>query len=125
MDNAYYITFETGRITSVSHGHGLEERGLLKMMQQRQWLSPDRVTEPSINAHQLGQPLGTYLKSCNATDGSPLRLLFDAQRLEWINCRITRSRVGTPKSILNISRFAAGYSTVKSLEPSSSRDIDR
>lgn len=79
MDNAYYISFQTGRIMSVSHGHGLEDRGLLKMMQQRQWLSPEQVTGLSINAHKLGQPLGTYLKSCNAIDSSQLRLLFDAQ----------------------------------------------
>ena len=68
MDNAYYISFQTGRIMSVSHGHGLEDRGLLRMMQQRQWLSPEQVTGLSINAHKLGQPLGTYLKSCNAID---------------------------------------------------------
>jgi Domain of unknown function (DUF4388) len=79
LDNSYYISFQTGRIMSVSHGHGLEYRGLLKMMEQRQWLSPEQVTGLSINAHKLGEPLGTYLKSCNAIDSSQLRLLFDAQ----------------------------------------------
>jgi Domain of unknown function (DUF4388) len=79
LDNSYYISFQTGRIMSVSNGHGLEYRGLLKMMEQRRWLSPEQVTGLSINAHKLGQPLGTYLKSCNAIDSSQLRLLFDAQ----------------------------------------------
>jgi Domain of unknown function (DUF4388) len=79
LDNSYYISFQTGRIMSVSNGHGLEYRGLLKMMEQRQWLSTEQVTGLSINANKLGEPLGTYLKSCNAIDSSQLRLLFDAQ----------------------------------------------
>jgi hypothetical protein len=79
LDNAYYISFQTGRIVAASNGHGLEYRGLLKMMEQRRWLSPEQVTGLSINAVKLGQPLGTYLKSCNAIDSSQLKLLFDAQ----------------------------------------------
>ncbi len=79
LDNSYYISFQTGRIMSVSHGHGLEYRGLLKMMEQRQWLSPEQLTGLSINITKLGQPLGTYLKACNTLDSSQLRLLFDAQ----------------------------------------------
>jgi hypothetical protein len=79
VDNGYYIWFQAGRIVSVSSGHGLEEQGLLKMMAQRQWLSAEQVTGLSINANKLGQPLGTYLKSCNVIDADQLRLLFDAQ----------------------------------------------
>jgi hypothetical protein len=79
LDNAYYISFQAGRVMSVSHGRGLEHRGLLEMMGQRQWLSPEQLTGLSINANKLGQPLGTYLKSCNALDTEQLRLLFDAQ----------------------------------------------
>lgn len=79
QDNAYYISFQTGRIMSVSNGYGTEYRGLLKMMEQRQWLSREQVTGLSININKLGQPLGTYLKSCNAIDTEQLRLLFDAQ----------------------------------------------
>jgi hypothetical protein len=79
LDNSYYISFQTGRIMSVSHGHGLEYRGLLKMMEQRQWLSPEQLTGLSINANKLGQPLGTHLKSCNVLDAEQLKLLFDAQ----------------------------------------------
>jgi hypothetical protein len=79
LDNSYHISFQTGRIMSVSHGHGLEYQGLLKMMEQRQWLSPEQLTGLSINIPKLGQPLGTYLKACNTLDSSQLRLLFDAQ----------------------------------------------
>jgi Domain of unknown function (DUF4388) len=79
LDNSYHISFQTGRVMSVSHGHGLAYLGLLKMMEQRQWLSPEQLTGLSINANKLGQPLGTYLKGCNALDTEQLRLLFDAQ----------------------------------------------
>ena len=79
LDNSYYICFQAGRVMSVSHGRGLEHRGLLEMMRQRQWLSPEQLTGLSINANKLGQPLGTYLKSCNVLDTEQLRLLFDAQ----------------------------------------------
>ncbi len=79
VDNAYYISFQTGRIMSVSNGYGVEYTGLLKMMEQRQWLSREQVTGLSINANRLGQPLGTYLKGCNLLDTDRLRLLFDAQ----------------------------------------------
>jgi Domain of unknown function (DUF4388) len=79
VDNAYYISFQTGRVMAVSSGQGLEYRGLLKMMEQRRWLSLEQVTGLSINANRLGQPLGTYLKSCNTLDTEQLRLLFDSQ----------------------------------------------
>ncbi|AFY93839.1 DUF4388 domain-containing protein [Chamaesiphon minutus] len=79
LDNSYYISFQTGRIVSVSNGHGLQDLGLLKMMEQRRWLTSEQLTGLSINAHKLGQPLGTYLKSCNVLDAEQLRLLFDSQ----------------------------------------------
>jgi Domain of unknown function (DUF4388) len=79
VDNAYYISFQTGRVMSVSNGHGLGYQGLLKMMEQRKWLSLEQVTGLSINVNKLGQPLGTYLKSCNTLDTEQLRLLFDSQ----------------------------------------------
>jgi hypothetical protein len=87
LDNSYYICFQTGRIVAVSHGHGLEYQGLLKMMEQRRWLSPEQLTGLSININKLGQPLGTYLKSCNALDAEQLRLLFDAQVVACI-CKL-------------------------------------
>jgi Domain of unknown function (DUF4388) len=79
VDNACYISFQAGRVMSVSNGYGLEYQGLLKMMEQRKWLSLEQVTGLSINVNRLGQPLGTYLKSCNTLDTEQLRLLFDSQ----------------------------------------------
>ena len=89
LDNAYYISFQAGRIMSVSSGHGLEDRGLLKMMVQRQWLSAEQITGLSFHASHLGQPLGTYLKSCNLIDSEQLSLLFDAQVVAGI-CKLFR-----------------------------------
>jgi hypothetical protein len=79
IDNSYQISFQGGRIMSVCNGSKLEDRGLLKMMAQRQWLSLEQVTGLSVHAGKLGQPLGTYLKSCNTLDTDRLQLLFDAQ----------------------------------------------
>jgi Domain of unknown function (DUF4388) len=79
IDNSYRISFQNGRIMSVTNGSRLQERGLLQMMAQRQWLSLEQVTGLSVHASKLGQPLGTYLKSCNTLDSSQLKLLFDAQ----------------------------------------------
>jgi hypothetical protein len=87
LDNAYYISFQTGRIMSVSSGHGLADLGLLKMMAQRQWLSAEQITGLSFHATKLGQPLGTHLKSCNLLDSSQLSLLFDAQVVAGI-CKL-------------------------------------
>lgn len=87
LNNAYYISFQAGRIMSVSSGHGLAERGLLKMMAQRQWLSAEQITGLSFHASKLGQPLGTHLKSCNLIDSEQLSLLFDAQVVAGI-CKL-------------------------------------
>ena len=87
LDNSYQISFQGGRIMSVSNGNRLEDRGLLKMMVQRQWLSLEQVTGLSVHASKLGQPLGTYLKSCNTIDTEQLKLLFDAQVVAGI-CKL-------------------------------------
>ena len=94
LDNAYYISFQAGRIMSVSSGHGLEDRGLLKMMVQRQWLSAEQITGLSFHASHLGQPLGTYLKSCNLIDSEQLSLLFDAQVVAGICKLFTENHYG-------------------------------
>jgi Domain of unknown function (DUF4388) len=89
LDNSYYISFQTGRIVSVSNGQGLADLGLLKMMEQRRWLTLEQTTGLSINVNKLEQPLGTYLKSCNVLDAEQLRLLFDAQVVANI-CKLFR-----------------------------------
>jgi Domain of unknown function (DUF4388) len=87
QENAYYMSFQSGRIMSVSSGHGLADLGLIKMIQQRQWLSPEQLTGLSIHGSKLGQPLGTHLKSCNLLDSSQLSLLFDAQVVSGV-CKL-------------------------------------
>lgn len=79
LDNSYYISFQFGRIVAVSNGHGLQDRGLLRTIEQRRWLSLEQITGLSFHASKLQQPLGTYLKSCNLLDAEQLKLLFDAQ----------------------------------------------
>ena len=79
VDNAYCISFQCGRIVSVTNGLKISDRGLVQMMAQRQWLSLEQVTGLSFHATRLEQPLGTYLKSCNLLDTEQLKLLFDAQ----------------------------------------------
>ncbi len=87
LDNAYYISFQSGRIMSVSSGNGLVDRGLIKMIAQRQWLSLEQTTGLSFHASNLAQPLGTHLKSCNLLDSSQLCLLFDTQVVAGI-CKL-------------------------------------
>jgi Domain of unknown function (DUF4388) len=94
LDNAYYISFQAGRIMSVSSGHGLNDRGLLKMMAQRQWLSAEQITGLSFHASKLGQPLGTHLKSCDLIDSSQLNLLFEAQVIAGICQLFTENHYG-------------------------------
>jgi hypothetical protein len=87
QDNAYYMSFQSGRIMSVSSGHGFADLGLLKMIQQRQWLSAEQITGLSFHASKLGQPLGIHLKSCNLLDSLQLGLLFDAQVIAGV-CKL-------------------------------------
>jgi Domain of unknown function (DUF4388) len=79
IDNAYDIAFQSGRIMSVTNGRKSGSRGLIEMMAQRQWLSPEQITGLSFHAKTLQQPLGTYLKACNSIDTEQLKLLFDTQ----------------------------------------------
>jgi hypothetical protein len=79
IDNAYNLSFQFGRIVAVTNGSGLKDRGLLKTIEQRKWLSLEQITGLSFHASRLQQPLGTYLKSCNLLDTEQLKLLFDSQ----------------------------------------------
>jgi hypothetical protein len=75
--DAYDITFQGGRIMSVANR--IERQGLLKMMEQRRWLSPSQVASLATQTSFLKQPLGIYLKSHNAIDADRLTLIFNAQ----------------------------------------------
>ena len=79
ISDAYYISFQGGRIMSVSTENGSAHQGLLKMMQQRRWLSPEQSAGLETQLGLLRQPLGTYLKSRNLVDTEQLTLLFNSQ----------------------------------------------
>ena len=79
IKDPHYISFQNGRIVSVADGSGLGNRGLLKMMGQRKWLSSDQITLLETQVGLLTQPLGTYLKSRNTVNTEQLSLLFNSQ----------------------------------------------
>ena len=75
----YDISFQAGRIMSVTSAGGPDRHCLLGMMQQRRWLSPEQVVGLEIQLRTLRQPLGTQLKSLNLVDTEQLTLLFNSQ----------------------------------------------
>jgi hypothetical protein len=78
-NDAYYISFQGGRIMSVVNGNRSEHYSLLQMMEQRRWLSPEQVARLEDRTGFLQQPLGTYLKSHNAINTEQLTLIFNSQ----------------------------------------------
>jgi hypothetical protein len=87
IGDTYYIAFQGGRVMSVSTGIGSEQSGLLKMMEQRRWLSPEQVAGLETQIGVLPQPLGTYLKSRNTLDTEQLTLLFNSQVIATV-CKL-------------------------------------
>ena len=79
IKDPHYLSFQNGRIMSVANGSGLGNRGLLKLMVQRKWLSSEQVTLLETQVNLLTQPLGTYLKSRNVVNTEQLTLLFNSQ----------------------------------------------
>jgi hypothetical protein len=79
LRDKYYISFQSGRIMSVVNGAGLGNRGLLKMMAQRKWISPEQEAMLETQAGSLDRPLGTYLKSRDVVNTEQLTLLFNSQ----------------------------------------------
>ena len=74
----HQITFQSGRVMSVSNGN-LEQHSLLKMMTQRRWLTPEQSAGIETQLKVLPQPLGTYLKSRNTINAEQISLLFNSQ----------------------------------------------
>jgi hypothetical protein len=87
LRDPYYLSFQGGRIMSVANGSGLGQRGLLKMMEQRRWLSSEQIAMLETQVSLLRQPLGTYLKSQNTINAEQLTLLFNAQVIAII-CKL-------------------------------------
>jgi hypothetical protein len=79
LSSGYYISFQGGRVMSVVSGNRLEDRSLLNTIEQRGWISPAQVAMVKTQIVSLKQPLGSYLKSCNAINSEQLQLLFNSQ----------------------------------------------
>jgi Domain of unknown function (DUF4388) len=79
LSDTYYLSFQGGRIMSVANSSGIQDRGLLKMMEQRRWLKPEKAAQIETQMHLLRQPLGTYLKSVNLINTEQLTLMFNSQ----------------------------------------------
>lgn len=79
FDGTYYLSFQSGRIMSFANGSGLGNRGLLKMMAQRKWISPEQEAMLETQVGLLDRPLGTYLKSRGVVNTEQLTLLFNSQ----------------------------------------------
>jgi hypothetical protein len=79
VNESHSISFQNGRIMSVANGAGFGNRGLLKMMLQRRWLSPEQFAGLETQVSLLREPLGTYLKSRSIVNAEQLTLLFNSQ----------------------------------------------
>jgi Domain of unknown function (DUF4388) len=79
FSSIYYLTFQGGRIMSVTSADKVKHQSLLEMMQQRRWLSVEQVVGLQGRVASLNLPLGTYLKSINVIDTEQLTLLFNSQ----------------------------------------------
>jgi Domain of unknown function (DUF4388) len=79
IKDTHYVSFQNGRIMSVENAAGLGNRGLLKMMAQRKWISAEQFILLETQVSLLTQPLGTYLKSRSSVNTEQLTLLFNSQ----------------------------------------------
>jgi hypothetical protein len=79
VNDTYYLSFQSGRIMSVGNGSKLGNRGLLKIMAQRKWISSEQVAMLEPHLSLLDRPLGTYLKSRDVVNTEQLTLLFNSQ----------------------------------------------
>ncbi|MBD2576457.1 DUF4388 domain-containing protein [Oscillatoria sp. FACHB-1406] len=87
---AHYIWFYNGRI--VGAASSLDCQGLLLMMHQRKWLSPQALSELN-QLRELDTPLGSYLKIKSHLQGEQLKLLFHVQVLQRV-CTLFKYKDG-------------------------------
>ncbi|MBV8884253.1 MAG: DUF4388 domain-containing protein [Chroococcidiopsidaceae cyanobacterium CP_BM_RX_35] len=86
----HYLWLQGGRIVAVANQR--DQKGLLSLIQQRGWLSPQLIQQ--IRAWAGGeQPLGLYLKAKGVITPEQLKLLFHAQVLQRV-CTLFRSPNG-------------------------------
>ncbi|AFY93648.1 DUF4388 domain-containing protein [Chamaesiphon minutus] len=111
LSDTYYLSFQGGRIMSVANSTGAEHQGLLKMMEQRRWLTREKAAELETQMPLLRQPLGTYLKSVNVINTEQLTLIFNSRVADFQNCRKTRIREhqsSTDRFSLKFDWFSTG-----------------
>lgn len=86
----HYIWLHNGRI--VGAASSLNRQGLLSMLQQRKWLTPEALSE--INQlRELETPLGSYLKVRGDLQAEQLKLLFHVQVLQRV-CTLFKYKDG-------------------------------
>ncbi|MEO8893447.1 MAG: DUF4388 domain-containing protein [Coleofasciculaceae cyanobacterium] len=79
----FYIWVERGRL--VAAAKNLDHQGLVKLIEQRQWVS-DRVLDKLVHwCCPIEQPLGTYLKNQGVLRSEQLRQLFNVQVLQPVS----------------------------------------
>jgi hypothetical protein len=78
---ALYIWFDWGQVVAVANQ--LDNRGLLSLICQHQWLS-DRVIEKLASICPTEQALGMYLQGQGALEAKHLQQLFQAQVLQQV-----------------------------------------
>lgn len=75
---AHYLWIQGGRIIAIADQ--LDNTGLISMLQQRGWLSP-QIHNLASEYFSTAQPLGLHLKAQGAITAEQLKLLFHAQVL--------------------------------------------
>lgn len=79
----FYIWVERGRL--VAAAKSLDHQGLVKLIEQRQWVS-DRVLDKLVHwCCPIDQPLGSYLKNQGVLRPEQLKQLFNVQVLQPVS----------------------------------------
>src|ERR687886_2801590 len=80
---SHYIWVYQGRIVAASNR--LDHQGLVKLIEQRQWVS-DRVFDKLVHwCCPLSEPLGLYLKNQGVLRAEHLKQLFNVQVLQQVS----------------------------------------
>jgi len=81
QSQVHYLWLQGGRLVAVADQ--LDNKGLLSMLKQRGWLSPQVLNQ--VRAWSgVDQPLGLYLKAHGVITSEQLKLLFHAQVLQQV-----------------------------------------
>lgn len=94
----YYIWVYQGRLVAASHQ--LDEQGLVKLIHQRQWVSP-RVVDKLAQLCPKNKPLGFHLKNQGVLRNFQLKQLFIAQVLQPV-CALCQLQEGQFKFVQNV-----------------------